>query len=305
MNKELSLADGFKGEKAIVTPKNIRELQAGNPVTRQMYITHIGYYPKAKYHFRERLQGAPENILIYCASGKGWIQCRGEKFHLSDNQMFIIPAHTPHSYGADLHNPWSIYWLHFCGDNSFMFADLMKKPSIIADTATSRQTERLMLFESMFQNLEMGYNTENLEYITFCLMYFLASVKYLQQYREIKNVKKQDTIQKSILFMKDNLERDFSLKELSQHVGYSASHLIMLFKKSTSFSPMEYHNQLKIQKACSYLQFSDLKIKEIAFRLCFCDTYHFSNTFRKEMDVRPSEYRKRYNDSLRKNLKNP
>ncbi|PXV65031.1 AraC-like protein [Dysgonomonas alginatilytica] len=293
-----TIADGFKGEKAIVTPYNIRELQAENEITRQLYITHIGYYPNAKYHYRERLAGTNENILIYCEKGKGWIEYQDERHTLSGNQVFIIPQNEAHSYGSDPHNPWSIYWLHFKGENIHMFKPIIGKVLSIKDTANSRQQDRFMLFEDMFQNLGMGYNPENLEYISFCLMYFLASIKYLPQYREIKNVKIDDVIQKSILFMKGNLENKITLEDIAHAVGYSVSHLITLFTQKTSYSPFVYYNQLRIQKACSYLQFTELKIKEIAFRLGFYDPFHFSKTFLKEMRITPKEYRKRYHEKL-------
>jgi transcriptional regulator GlxA family with amidase domain len=148
----------------------------------------------------------------------------------------------------------------------------------------------------MFRNLEMGYSTDNMEYISFCMMYFLASIKYLLQYREIKNEKVEDVIQKSILFMKDNLENKITLDDIASSVGYSSSHLIMLFNSKTSFSPIEYFNQLRIQRACSYLQFSELKIKEIAFRLGYYDPFHFSKAFLKEMEITPKEYRRRYQE---------
>jgi AraC-like DNA-binding protein len=171
----------------------------------------------------------------------------------------------------------------------------------LKDSVTSRHQDRFMLFESMFQNLEMGYSADNLEYISFCLMYFLASVKYLPQYREIRNVKVEDVIQKSILFMKDHLENKITLNDIAQFVGYSSSHLVALFTQKTSYSPMEYYNQLRIQKACSYLQFSDMKIKEIAFQLGFYDPFHFSKAFLKEMEITPTEYRRRYRETGRKN----
>ena len=108
-----TIADVFKGEKSIVTPYNIRELQSKNKITRQLYVTHIGYYPKAKHHYRQRTEGTNENILIYCEKGNGWIEYNGETHHLSSNQVFIIPQNSPHTYGANQQDPWSIYWLHF------------------------------------------------------------------------------------------------------------------------------------------------------------------------------------------------
>ena len=110
-----TLADGFKGEKAIVLPYSVREQQDRNAVTRQLHVTHIGYYPHAKYHYRERATGAAECILIYCEKGKGWVECCGEKHCLSAHQVFIIPQQEPHAYGSNLRDPWSIYWIHFKG----------------------------------------------------------------------------------------------------------------------------------------------------------------------------------------------
>ena len=35
------VAEGFKGEKAIVTPYNIRNLQRENNITKQLFVSHI------------------------------------------------------------------------------------------------------------------------------------------------------------------------------------------------------------------------------------------------------------------------
>ncbi|MDL2303464.1 AraC family transcriptional regulator [Dysgonomonas sp. OttesenSCG-928-D17] len=291
------IADGFKGEKAIITPYNIRSYQANNEVTRQIHVTHIGYYPNAKFHYRERANGTDQYIFIYCEKGKGWVEYDDERYILKENQFFILPPGEYHKYGSELHNPWSIYWLHFKGENIQMFDSIIKKHIDVGDADNARHQDRFRLFEEIYQNLEMGYNPENLEYITFCLMYFLASLKYLSQYREIQSIRKADVIQSSIVYMKENLENRITLHDIADAVSYSGSHLNTLFVQRTSYSPMAYYNQLKIQRACSYLQFSELKIKEIAFRLNFYDQFHFTKAFVKEMEITPKEYRKRYYDA--------
>lgn len=290
------IAEGFKNEKAIVTPYNVRSYQSSNYITKQLYITHIGYYPNARYHYRERQKGANEYIFIYCEKGRGWIEHDGERHELNENCFFIIPANEKHAYRADLKNPWSIYWFHFKGDRIDMFSSIIGKLIYVEESDRSRNQDRFRLFEEIYRNLEMGYNPENLEYISFCLMHFLASLKYVVQYGEIKKVKEDDIIQKGILYMKDNLETKISLEDIACAVGYSSSHFNLLFKQRTSFSPIVYYSQLKIQRACSYLQFSYLKLKEIAFRLGFYDPFHFSKAFKKEMEITPREYRRRYQE---------
>ncbi len=50
-------------------------------------------------------------------------------------------------------------------------------------------------------------------------------------------------------------------------------------------------NHLKTQKACQYLQFTDLRVNEIADRLGIEDPYYFSRMFTKIVGVSPNKYR--------------
>ena len=220
---------------------------------------------------------------------------KDEKVLLHRNQLFILPKNEAHAYAADTRDPWSIYWIHFNGEDTDMFFSIIGKKIDTGESHSGRIEDRLALFEEIYQNLDMGYNPDNLEYTSYCLSYLLASIKYITQFREIKNTKEMDVIQKSILFMKNNLEQNIDLEDIAQHLGYSPSHFGNIFQKKTSYSPMGYYNQLKIQRACSYLQFSDLKIKEVAFRLGYYDPFHFSKAFKKETRLTPKEYRQKYN----------
>ena len=297
--------EGFKGERIIRTPKSIWELQAANPICRQLYITDIGYYPYAKYHYWALPRGRIENVLLYCEKGQGWIEYKDTVYRLSKHQAFVIPAHETHAYGADNNDPWSIYWFHFCGENVSLFNSIFGQVIHVKDADNSRYEDRFQLFEEMYQNLEMDYSPENLEYVSICLTHFIASLKYINQFREIKKAKLTDTIQKSISFMREHLESKITLEDIARHVGYSSAHFGALFSKKTSLTPMEYYNQLKIQRSCSYLHFSDMKIKEIAFRLGYSNPFHFSRAFKKEMEITPKEYRIWYiknNDTKHRSL---
>ena len=93
--------------------------------------------------------------------------------------------------------------------------------------------------------------------------------------------------------MRNNIEKRLSLEEIANSVNYSPSHFGQIFLKKTGHSPLNYFNQLKIQRACQMLDFSDVKIKEIANELGFYDQYHFSKTFFKITGETPSQYKKR------------
>ena len=73
------IPSGFAGEMEIIIPDELLTHIENNPVTGQLYVTHIGYYPNAKDHYRERPNGAEQYIFIYCEDGKGWVEYNGEK----------------------------------------------------------------------------------------------------------------------------------------------------------------------------------------------------------------------------------
>src|SRR3546814_20317760 len=149
------------------------------------------------------------------------------------------------------------------------------------------------MFESIFQNLSNGYRQDNLEYGSVCLRHFLAAVMYLPQFNRLSVTDGQDIVNTSIADMKDHLENKLTLADIAGAVNYSPTYFGALFKERTSFSPIEYYNQLKIQRACSLLQFTDLKIKEIGFKLGYYDAFHFSKAFAHDMEISPREYRTR------------
>lgn len=93
--------------------------------------------------------------------------------------------------------------------------------------------------------------------------------------------------------MSKKIDQVLSLEEIASFVNLSASHFSFLFKKKAGFTPIEYFNHLKVQKACLYLLFTNLRIKEIAFELGIEDQYYFSRMFSKVMGLSPNEYREK------------
>ena len=60
------IKDGFKGERAIVLPAFLIEELKQDPLGSELYITDIGYYPHAYFHYRKRdTEEVTEFILIY------------------------------------------------------------------------------------------------------------------------------------------------------------------------------------------------------------------------------------------------
>ncbi len=283
--------EGFKDQRSIIIPELIVNEFKENIISKQLYLTDIGFYPNAKFHQRTRNKGCGQYILIYCIKGEGWFSVDGEKTTISENQFFIIPPKTPHAYGSRNENSWSIYWIHFSGEMAPHFYDPAKKTKTISPSKIARIDERIQLFEEIMQNLEMGYSNENMEYINICLLHFLASFKYINQFRQIRRVRERDVIENIIFFMRENLHIKLNLQDIANESMLSVSHFSLLFRKKTGRAPMEYLIYLRTQKACQLLDHSELQVKEISRKVGFEDPYYFSRIFKKVMGTSPQNYR--------------
>ncbi len=286
--------DGFDGERALVLPLFISKEMENDPIYRTLHITDIGYYPKANNHFRERSEPISQYVFIYCIEGAGWFSLNNEVHQVSRNQYFILPAGVPHKYGSDESNPWTIYWIHYKGKLASQFSSGLNYPIVIKPAVHSRISGRIDLFEEIFRTYEMGYSRENMLYASSVFFHFLGSLRYLQQYRNAAKDEsaENDLVTAAIHYMKENTEKKLSLTEIADHIGYSPSHFSILFNKRTGYSPIYYFNQLKIQQACQLLDFTDMKINQVCYKVGIDDSYYFSRLFSKMMGMSPKLYKK-------------
>ncbi|HJZ39777.1 MAG TPA: AraC family transcriptional regulator [Bacteroidales bacterium] len=285
--------EGFPGQISFVVPEKVITLVKFNPLIADLYITDIGYYPKAQFHFRKRPAGSKQFILIYCVEGRGEIRLGERLLELPADHFIIIPAGKPHAYSSDENNPWSIYWIHFTGSKASFFTRFCNQCVPVERGAPARFSERIDLFSEIFGSLDGGYNIEALEYINLCLGRLLASFSHLSQYRLTRDAGTRDPVNQIISFMLENIKVKLRLKDLASEIGYSASYFSRIFLNRTGHSPIDYFIQLKIQRACSLLDNSKWQISDVSRELGFDDQFYFSRTFRKVMGMSPSRYRKR------------
>jgi len=291
--KTIKRRDGFEGEKMINLPESVwKKAIRDNVVLGQLYIKHIGYFPNATAHYREWEKGCPDNILIYCLRGKGWYELGKKRFEVSVNEFIIIPAIKSFlRYGADENDPWTIYWVHFSGRDLDTFNRSFKIGMFDGPQPIIFNEKGLQIWNMMYQNLEMGYSTENLTNTNLFLYSFIAT--FLFPDRQV-NEKKQDAknmIKDTILYMQKELHEKLTVEDMALKHGLSTSHFSSLFRKATGMPPLDYFIHLKLQKACLLLYSSNMKIKEVAAEIGYSDPYFFSRLFKKHMKVSPDQYR--------------
>lgn len=284
--------DGFLGERAVILPPMIIEMEENDPLVSSLYITDIGHYPMAEHHHRVRQEAIDQYVLIYCVDGSGWYVLKGQRYEVKRNQYFILPAGTPHEYGATEGERWTIYWVHFRGEHASVYAEGAQKPQEVKAAMNSNISNRNNIFEEILSTLHFGDGIEDLRYASSLLHYYLASLRYLRQYRN--TVRYDGVVNAAIHYMKENVERHLTLQDVLDYVGYSSTRFSALFKKETGSSPLAYFNRLKIEYACQMLKTTDMHINQICYKVGIEDSLYFSRMFSKAMGMSPSEYRERH-----------
>lgn len=94
-------------------------------------------------------------------------------------------------------------------------------------------------------------------------------------------------------YIRNSLDTEHSLQDLSKAAGMSHTKLNRLFRDKTGLSVFEFIRREKMSQAERYLRDTDMSITEIAYCTGFCSSSHFSDSFRREKGISPRHFRNR------------
>lgn len=280
-------SDGFRDEKYMIVPTESFAEYMAHPLIRAAYLTDVGFFPKAKEHYREREEGADQYILIYCTEGKGIIEVEDQIYRLEKSDAFCIPRNVRHKYYADEKEPWSILWVHFKGDNTNYFP--LEERKIVHINSRHSDNRMMVLFNLLFRVLERNYTIGNFIYISQVLSLILSEIYFREKVDESSVQDRHVTM--VIRYMYQHLRENLTLEEISEEVQLSKSYLNAVFKAQTGKSPVEFFIHLKMQEACKLLKSTDYYIYEVSSELGYTDQYYFSRIFKKVVGVSPKDYK--------------
>lgn len=287
----MAIRDGFAGERLCVVPGPAITAALQRPVTRRLVVTDAGWFPHATDHGRVRDRGIRTTIVIVCTAGAGWLELDGVRHRIGPGTAAVVPAATPHAYGAEDDDPWTIWWCHVVGSD---VADL----TAAIGTTSARPLVRLhsleravALLDEIVRGLERDQSPVRLVAVTgaaFKLMTQLASDQALPE--------RGDPLERAMTFLAERLETSVPVGELAALVGVSASHLTSLFRRATGGGVLAYHTGLRMTAARTLLERTDLSVGTIANDVGYSDPFYFSRHFRRIHGMSPSRFRQERQD---------
>lgn len=98
-----------------------------------------------------------------------------------------------------------------------------------------------------------------------------------------------DSLKRAISHIRLNYQTDISITDVAQHAGISERYLRKLFEQHLNLSPLDYLNQIRINKSIELLRNTEMSVKEVCFTCGFKSPQYFSRIFKQQVGVSPRE----------------
>lgn len=274
-------------------PRRIIAELAQHQLSRGLYPLAMGYYCKAAGHRMQRVEH-DDFLLIYCIEGAGSVSLEGEQFDVVAGDILLVPQGVWHRYEASPNVPWTIYWVHFHGEQASDFVQHLQGEragrrvvlkSVGVQAQVTAEFEALLAAQNSRQDLGAHLFAANQ------LRQILTHIAILSPAVAVSAGRSHCDLEQIHALMQAHLHEQLDLDTLAASVNLSKFHLVKRYKELTGTTPINRFLQLKIERACHLLDSTNISIKEVAYAVGYDDAYYFSRLFRKQLGVSPTHYR--------------
>ena len=245
---------------------------------------------------------------LYVLDGSLQIQCCGKSFSLTDGDFFFLPPYLEYTLDSSL-DCLAIHIVirrnHIIGKYSKLFA---RNPLIVKffDQAvaipsrndymlihTGHQEDiRDLILHTMIEYLYTSKGKEDAIYAYLSLI-FNKLMNYCEGAIETSiAISKFELYYKQVLDYLDSEYRTATLESTAREIFFSKQYLCRIIREVSGKNFSQLLTEIRIKKAKQFILETDIALEAIAEYTGFADCAHLSRTFKKEVGVPPSVYRR-------------
>ena len=224
------------------------------------------------------------HLVELVVSGSGSVQCgeRREECHAGD--IYFCPPGIDNFYWPNRHDPWTKIFFVVYGE----MADMLFSRYGFNDFTVIRDASSLHNFFSDLVNLRKR-SEKVIDILASSLVHrFLAEARLFLDERARHQKTPAYKLREEL---ESKREEHFRINDYARKVGLTREYLIRHFKDTFGESPYEFLQNKRMETAMQLLRHTNFTIKEISFRLHFCDPGYFSTYFKHRFGCTPKEWR--------------
>lgn len=250
------------------------------------------YHPTRYLFSSEKGRILSEYQLLYISKGKGtFVSKNHKKTEIKAGDMFLLFPHEWHNYAPHKSTGWNEYWIGFEGstiDNIVKHAFFSKSKPIfnigLNEEVVNLYSRTIGVAERQlagFQQMLAG------------AVNYLLGIAYSQhKLSSLQGLNVTDQIEKAKIIIHESYKDNISLEHIAEQVNMSYSWFRRVFKEYCGLTPLQYIQEVRMQKSKEYLSNTLLSSQEIAYIVGFESADYFCTVFKKKNKVTPIQYRK-------------
>ncbi|GGF92737.1 AraC family transcriptional regulator [Paenibacillus abyssi] len=229
------------------------------------------------------------NKFYYIIEGEGYLKIKDKEYYPKPGELYLIPSGALQSYDTINDHTFGKYWCHFLAKiGELNLFQLIEMPVHVVPSDPDGMKQK-------FEQLIRYANTDSLssEFRVNSILFDMIAV-FLEESASVKfNLAASASFEKMshvLHYIETHLSDNVSVDELAQIAHFHPNYFIQVFKGFTGYSPIQYINRMRLEKAKHLVIMTDLNMSAIADALGM-ELPYFSRMFKEHTGFSPTAYR--------------
>ena len=241
---------------------------------------------QTKDYHQDRSNGRLDYQIIYIYKGAGHYLVDNEWISLSAGNIVVFKPFEPQVYSYYANEEPEIYWIHFTGTECETILNKFSiKNCYIGENLLLKQ-----LFQSIITELQIK-KTHYQDIVLSNLYCVLAMISRLYK-STLLPFNNDFSIDSLVIHLNQKYMNKWTVSSMADYCKLSEGYFSHRFKKRMGISPMQYLNELRIEKAKELLETGTMNISNISAIVGFQDPLYFSKVFKRLMGASPDKFKK-------------
>jgi len=254
--------------------------------------------------WREENQLHEGSTLLFITSGTGKLAIDGMSYGLERGKSYFIPSGTRTSMasfqdGLKLYwiifEPWTYEGSHFIKADDTYSSLLPCQGELICRPYSQCMDYLESIHRHCSTHDELGAFYHHVQFQE--LIRFILEQNRNRSAQDEKSM--HEAVKQSIEHMKQYYQASWTVDQLADWANVARWHYTPLFKEITGQVPLEYLNEVRIERSKQLLLRTHDRLYDIAQHIGFNNEYYFSRRFKQTVGISPGRYRRNHQGSVR------
>ncbi|MDF2670419.1 MAG: hypothetical protein K0R67_2725 [Paenibacillus sp.] len=257
-------------------------------------------------NWRMERQFLRSHLLLIIIQGSGTLELDGKKGPLRSGKSYVLVPGMLASVVFDQSDPAALYSLSF---------DILK-PSSAAGSEDTGEDQALFRRGKLSMSYSGELESRNFQEVVHLARLLCEQAQHPADWRPFRHqllvhellhavfdqVEEESdsrhAIERTAEYIHSRFAEEMTRVSLAGVAGMSEWYFAHLFKKWMGRSPMDYLNDVRMNKAKEKLLLSTSRVRDIAHEVGFADEFYFSRRFKKTVGITPSDYQRQKRNKI-------